>query len=253
MSKEKQRMIWWTLTWSFFIVFILRFIVTFVFYSISTLGVYQGDPLLLQVIENIVNYILWLLGLLSFIIWIPLGIVFLAKGYNKDHYNPAIKLDITDKQTEDIYKADFHLSVLSEEDKAKIMTHNYKKEMSPWLVIVLNIISFWIFGLFYYGFAHDHLPIIKKNDFWSLKSIWFSFIPLFNIYWRFVSRLKLINRLNLQYRIRNKKATLSKWLAITTIILSFIPYVNLIALFILRPIVLYKIQSAINWLVRMKN
>jgi len=251
MSQKKQRVLWRIFWLSLIWIWILWFIVSLVFWIIGASSWWVlTEPSLLLVIKSFINRLLWLLSLLSLVVWTPLWIVRLVRSYKKQDYDS--KINIKSNEIDNIYNSDFDfdISKLSQDDIKNIKNHGFKKEFSSWLSIFLNIITLWIFWFFYYGFKHDCLPKIKENDFWSWKAIWFMFIPFFNIYWRFVFRLKLTNRINLQYKVRNKKTPISKWLVITTLILNFIPYVNFISVFILHSIVIYQIQTSINKLTK---
>ena len=248
MSQQSQKTRWWIFTLSILWVWIIWIISSTVFYLLGATST-STEPSLLMIIKSFVNWILGLLSLLSMIVWLPLGIVRLVRWYRDLEYNANILLETDETVLKEVYSKDFTIALLSANDIINIQKTAFKKQFSPWLAVFLNIITLWIFGFFKYGFQHDYLPIIKKNDFWSWKAIWFMFIPFFNFYWMFVLRIKLANRINLQYKIRNKELPISKWLVITTLILNFIPYLNYISIFILQSIVVYQIQTAINGLV----
>lgn len=246
MSQKKERNLWLILLLSPIWIWIIWFIVSFVFFIISDSSWWISTESSLLVIKNFINFLLWLLSLLS-LVSIPLWIFFIVKSNKKKDYDSKI---IIENNIENIYSSDFDVSKVLQHDTENIKNHNFTKSFSPLLAIFLNIITLWFFWIFYYGFESDNLPRIKNDDFWSWKGIWFMFIPLFNIYRCFVFRLELTNRINLQYRIRNKETPISKWLVLTSLILNLIPYVGLISFFIISPIVIYQIQTAINNLVK---
>lgn len=247
-AQKAQRTRWWIFTLSILWTWIIRIITSTVFALIGPTTI-STDPSLLTIIKAFMNRILVLLSLLSMIVGLPLGIVRLVKWYRNLEYDAHVKLEANEIDIEKIYTKEFDISSLSKNDITNIQKTSFKKVFSPWLAVFLNIITLGLFSFFKYGFQHDYLPIIKKNDFWSWKAIWFMFIPIFNFYWMFVLRIKLANRINLQYKVRNKAFPISKWLVIITLILTFVPYVNYIAIFILQSIVVYQIQTAINGLV----
>lgn len=248
MTQKSKQIWWWIFTFSFVLIWFLWLILTLIFRIISTSWAAWD----FYTIKSFINWILWLLALLSFIPWLPLWIVFLVKGYRNQEYNRHIKLETDSLGLRDIYQEDFDASNLSKTDIQKVIGHCITKKFSPGLAVFLNIITVWIFWFFYYWFRHDDFPIIKSNDFGSWKAIWFMFIPFFNIYWQFVFWLKLVNRINLQYRLMRKEIPISKWFAITTLILSIIPYVNYVWFLIFHSILIYQIQLAINGLVKTK-
>lgn len=247
MSQKKERVLWRIFLLSLVRILIFRVMVSVVFWILSIVnGWIWTEPSLLLVIKSFINRILWMILLVFVPILTTLWIALLVTS-NKNDYNPitTIKKNIANN----IYNSDFNISNLSQEDIKKIKTHNFNKRLSTWLTIFLNIITLWFFWLFYYGFQHNNLPRIQNNDFWSWKAIWFMFIPLFNLYWRFIFWLKLTDRLNLQYTIRKQATPISRWLVVVTLIIGFVPYVNFIAMFILQSIVIYQIQRAINGLI----
>lgn len=246
MSQKQQRTWWWIFVLSILWVWILWLVISVIFWVLWLWGISWWWDTLLGVIKAFINRILGLISLFSLIIGIPLGLIWLIKWYRDTNYNPNIKLK---NKLDNIYSSDFDISTLDKNDLNEIKKHDFTKTYSVWMAVFLNIITLWIFWFFYYGFKHDRLPKIKENDFWSGQAIWFMFIPFFNIYWHFVFLLKLVNRINLQYRIRNENVPISKWLVIATLILDFIPYVNFISFFILHSIIISKIQSSINKLV----
>lgn len=248
MSQKNKQIWWWILTFSFVLIWFIWLIVSFIFRIISTSSV-SWD---VYVIKSFINWILWLLVFLSFVPWLPLWIIWLVQWYKSHEYDRNIKLKTDSFDLQNIYQEDFDASNLTKTDIDKILKHGLKKKFSPGLAVFLNIITIGIFWFFYYWFKHDYLPAIKSNDFGAWKAIWYMFIPFFNIYWQFVFWLKLVNKLNLQYRLKRKEIPISKWFAITTVILNTIPYVTYIWLFIFHPILVYQIQSAINGLVDTK-
>ncbi|HEU4965267.1 MAG TPA: hypothetical protein VFV52_15670 [Bacilli bacterium] len=157
----------------------------------------------------------------------------LSKGQTQTHVN-----------AEDIYNPAFNLGTLSEQQKANYMRHTFTNFPTV-LVIVLHFLTGGIFSFIYLGLKHSQVPMIKANDFSAGKAIGFMFIPFFNLYWIFMFHVRLVNRINLQFRLRGQQEALSTGFAITVLILSFIPFVNLINV-ILYPVLIGQIQSACN-------
>ena len=257
MSRKQQRIRGWIFLSSIFWIAILWLIASVFFYLLSV--VWSSDssslvvssvnqPSLLLFIKTVVNWILWMLSLLSIMVGIPLGIVWIIRWYRNGDYNAHVVLEAQESALQNIYADTSDLSSLSKSDHKNMQHHDLKKTLSPWWAVFFNIITWWLFGIFSYGLVCDHLPLIKRNDFWSGKAIWYMFIPFFNIYWTFVFRLRLTDRINLQYRLENKSAPISRSLVLTTLILDFVPYINYISLLVLHSIVVYKIQSAVNGL-----
>ncbi|HYU60136.1 MAG TPA: hypothetical protein VEK39_05200, partial [Solirubrobacterales bacterium] len=72
--------------------------------------------------------------------------------------------------------------------------------------------------------------------------------PFFNLYWQFIFWLRLVDRINFQYRLRGAPDAVSRDLALWTIILSFFAWILPVSP-ILALIVAGQIQSATNRLV----
>lgn len=76
------------------------------------------------------------------------------------------------------------------------------------------------------------------------------FIPFFSLYWQFVFHLRLVDRINLQLKLRKIKYEVPKGLILTNRILGVIPFLNLLTLPILSPICIGIIQNGINKIVQ---
>ncbi len=112
--------------------------------------------------------------------------------------------------------------------------------------VILNILTFGLFGLIHFGRMHDRLPMAASNDPSTARSIGFQFIPYYNLYWVFFNSLRLCDRLDLQLKLRGRRRRAPRGLTLGTCVVSVIPYVNLLALLLLWPIVAGRLQSAVN-------
>lgn len=146
---------------------------------------------------------------------------------------------------EEIYSGPFDLSKIKSDDKKEFMRTTLK-EFPVAGAVLLHIFTLGIFSLIYYGITHSKFPKIKSDDFSAGKAIGFRFIPFFNLYWRFVFDLRLVDRINLQLRLRNIKHEVPRSLILTNRILGLIPYLNILTLLIISPICVGVIQSGIN-------
>jgi hypothetical protein len=150
------------------------------------------------------------------------------------------------------YDKHYDINQLSEEQRQAYMQHTLT-EFPTWAVVVLTIITFGIFGTIYHGLKHSKLPMIKSDDFGAGKGIGFLLIPFFNLYWVFIFWLRLVDRINFQYRLRGAPPPVSRDLALWTIILaisSLIIGITGIASSIMGLIVAAQIQTAANRLVK---
>src|SRR5579862_7489024 len=73
--------------------------------------------------------------------------------------------------------------------------------------VLLTYCTFGIFPWIHFGLMHDKLPKVRANDPSAVKAILFHLIPLFNIYWLFFERLRLMDRIDEQRRIVGLHAT----------------------------------------------
>jgi uncharacterized protein DUF2510 len=146
------------------------------------------------------------------------------------------------------YDKRFDLNQLSPEQREEYKQHTLT-EFPTWAVVVLSILTLGIFGTIYHGLKHSRLPLVKSDDFTAGKGIGFLFIPFFNLYWVFVFWLRLVDRINFQYRLRGASDPISRDLTLWTIILSFFTWLIPVSP-ILALIVAGQIQSATNGLVK---
>jgi len=135
----------------------------------------------------------------------------------------------------DVYNPVFDLSRLSHEQQSEFMQHQFTDIFSIDAVIGMHFITLGLFTLIYFGLKHSMLPMIKHDDFKAGKAIGFMFIPFFNLYWQFRFWLRLVDRVDLQLRLRGFPPIMSKRLMLATVIVGLIPVVNLAALLVIYP------------------
>jgi hypothetical protein len=117
------------------------------------------------------------------------------------------------------------------------------------LAIVLHFLTCGLFTLIHFGLMHDALPRVRQDDPSAGKAIGFMFIPFFNIYWVFFAYLRLIDRVNEQRAWAGLPPTEIKGLFITAMVCCLIPWVNIIAAFVLQPIWMGMLRASVNELV----
>lgn len=195
---------------------------------------------------------MWQIVLLIFallIIWSPIWILGLIL-VNKKSKNTMI---LSSKfMGIDVYSDKFDINSVKKSEIKLLEKCGFYKTFSSWRLVFLHIITLWLFSTIYMWLMYDDLPVINEKDFWAGRAIWFLFIPLFNLYWIFVFWLRLVNRVNFQYKIRGLISPVSKLLAIVMLVLNFIPYLNFVSIFLLKSILISQIQNAVNGLVSMK-
>jgi hypothetical protein len=175
-----------------------------------------------------------------------------APGHEAAAQPPAVRPQAAAPATQalDVYDQGFDLTQIPEQQRELYKQHTLT-EFPTWLLVVLFFLTIGIFPTIYHGLKHSRLPQIKADDFTAGQGIGFLFIPFFNLYWLFRFWLSLTDKINLQYRLRNRPPPISRGLVLTMCILDLpvISYVTLlIGPLILTPIVVGIIQSAANGL-----
>ena len=127
------------------------------------------------------------------------------------------------------------------------MSHHQLEAFPVWATAILHVLTFGLFSLIHFGRVHGRLPRAMDNDPSTGRSIGFTFIPYFNLYWIFFNSIRLTERLNLQLRLRNERPQAPGGLMVACSVLTLIPYVNIaIAIPILWTIGVCLLQSAVN-------
>lgn len=136
-------------------------------------------------------------------------------------------------------------------ERARLAQHSLSS-FPVWAAGLLNFVTLGLFGLIHFGIMHDKLPKAASNDPSAGKSIGFSFIPYFNLYWVFFNALRFCDRLALQYQLRGRTSPVPRGLVLAACVCTVIPYVNLlVAIPILWTISACMLQSTVNEISRM--
>jgi len=122
---------------------------------------------------------------------------------------------------------------------------NRLTSFSPAAAVILTIVTFGIFAWIYYPLQHSKLPVVKQDDPSGAKAFWFQLIPLFGIYWYFVMWPRLIDRVNLQFRLRGRPAPVNRQLPLFTFVAGFIAGIGGL---VVALVAIAQTQSAINQL-----
>lgn len=117
-----------------------------------------------------------------------------------------------------IYSSQFDISQLTEPQRMGFGKHSFKSAFSTVIVIVLHILTFGWFTYIYFALKHSKLPFIKKDDFGWAKAIDFLSIPFFNFYWMFKFWLRLVDRINFQFKLRNQGIPISKGFTLSALV-----------------------------------
>ncbi|MBT4540374.1 hypothetical protein HOC35_02580 [Candidatus Woesearchaeota archaeon] len=168
---------------------------------------------------------------------------------NRTDKAPIEKKDIVlyDKSLEELKK-------FSKKDIKSFKKNSFTSKFPIIACVILHFLTFGIFTIIYFGLKHDKLPKIEKDDPGALNAILLFLIPVFNIYWAFVFWLRLADRINFQYKLRNEKEAVSKNVIIFTLILLIISPFHLIIgtiAMISFIVMIWNIQNSSNKLVDM--
>jgi hypothetical protein len=172
--------------------------------------------------------------------------------------NEAMRKDILARRAEpartipggNVYQS--HGAELSSGERAALREHTL--EAFPlWALILLSILTLGIFPFIHFGLMHGRLPRADTSDPTAAKAIGFWFIPYFNIYWLFFSPLRLVDRVNLQYAVRDLPEPVARNLAIAAGVMTMIPYLGMVVGPIVWLVAAYRLQKAVNHLAELRQ
>lgn len=167
-------------------------------------------------------------------------------------YDPNIELTARQSDLVDVYKTSFKASLLSNKDIENMKYNWFVTKLNLFLVVFLNIATLWSFFKWYYWLKHKDLPKIKEDDPFERNIVW-NQVPF---YWacKFIDyELRLVDRLNFQYKIRGKKNPISRVLMMIDLVSLRIPVLDIIPNITVWSILVWQMQSAINGLVQEKD
>jgi hypothetical protein len=146
------------------------------------------------------------------------------------------------------YQEQFDVNRLSPVQRESFKKNQFLETFSVGGAIALHIVTLGIFTFIYMGLKHGKLPQVRSDDPSAGKAIGFMFIPLFNIYWFFFFWLRLVDRINFQFRLRGQPPPISKSLTLATTIVGIIPYADIASFLVMFPILVSQILAATNQL-----
>ena len=147
-----------------------------------------------------------------------------------------------------VYEEGFDIQRIPEAQRAMFKRHSIFETFSVGGAIVLHFVTLGIFTIIFMGLKHTRLPRIRPDDFRAGRAIGFLFIPFYNFYWIFVFWLRLVDRINFQFRLRNLALPINRGLVLAAVIVGIIPYVGIISWLALYPVVVAQVQGACNQL-----
>jgi len=120
----------------------------------------------------------------------------------------------------DPYSPMFDLNTVDENSKLGWKQH----QLRPFSTVGATALAVLVplFAIIYYGLIHGRLPMIHPRDPSTGKAIGFFFIPIFSMVWVFMFWSRMVDRLNLQFRLRTGTNPLGKGLYISSYVASFI-------------------------------
>lgn len=144
----------------------------------------------------------------------------------------------------------YRSATLHDADRVALARH--RLESFPiWATVVTHLLTLGVASAVRFNLNHDRLPKVEHDDPSAFKAIAFLLIPYFNFYWVFFNGLRLVDRVNLQLRLRGEQTGVSRDLTIAAGVASVLPYVN----FLLAPLVwlpvAIQMQRAVNRIVEL--
>ncbi len=131
-------------------------------------------------------------------------------------------------------------------ERAALQRHSLRS-FPAWAAVLLHFLTLGMFPLIHFGLQHDRLPLVEKDDPSAGKAIGFSFIPYFNLYWVVFNTLRLTDRINLQFRLRDQPDAVPRAFMAVAAIIGVIPYLNiLLGWTVFWPIAIFYLQRAVN-------
>lgn len=120
-----------------------------------------------------------------------------------------------------VYKSGF--AHLTPGERAALAVHSLRP-FPVWALVLLHVFTLGIFSFVHFNLMHDRLPKAEHDDPSAAKGIGFWFIPYFNLYWMFFNPLRLVDRINLQYRLRGEPDAMPRGIVVAAAVISIIPY-----------------------------
>lgn len=120
-----------------------------------------------------------------------------------------------------------------------------------WAMLLLHFVTLGIFPLAYFSTLHGRLPKAERDDPTAARGFWFTFIPYFGIYWVIFNTARLVDRINLQFRLRGLPDRVPRAFLIATAVMSVVPYVYFLIGPLLWPFAIFFLQRAVNDLARL--
>ena len=120
------------------------------------------------------------------------------------------------------------------------------KRYPVWFVVTLSVLTLGIFATFWVNHWHGIMPKRRTDDPSTARAIGFMFIPLFNLYWAFESRLRLCTRLNEEFMAAGLALRAPNQLVLWWTITNMIPYVGFLSLPVMGAIAAGMLQSQVN-------
>ena len=117
---------------------------------------------------------------------------------------------------------------------------------SPWVMAGLSFLTFGIYTFFWLNHWHGVMPKRRDDDPSTAKANWLLFIPLYGIYWMFVSLLRVCTRLDEELADAEVQQRVPKELVRWFCIFNLIPYVNYLVPPFLGSITTFQMQSRVN-------
>jgi hypothetical protein len=115
-----------------------------------------------------------------------------------------------------------------------------------WRVVLEHVLTLSLSSVFRFSALHGRLPRTRPDDPCAAKALVLLFVPIVNFYWLFFTWLRLCDRLAEQRRLQGLPPSDTKTLCLVACVLMFVPYVNLLSIFLLQPALFACLQAEVN-------
>jgi hypothetical protein len=114
------------------------------------------------------------------------------------------------------------------------------------VAVVLHLATFSLSSVFWFNRLHGLLPRTRDDDPSPVKAMLLLFVPVVNFYWVFFTWLRLCDRIAEQRQLHGLPPSDTKALCLIGCILMFVPYLNIISIFVYQPALFACLQAEVN-------
>jgi hypothetical protein len=114
------------------------------------------------------------------------------------------------------------------------------------MVVVLHLATCSLSSVFWFNRLHGLLPRTQSDDPSPMTAMLLLFVPVVNFYWVFFTWLRLCDRIAEQRQLHGLPPSDIKVLCLVGCILMFVPYLNILSIFLYQPALFACLQAEVN-------